>query len=266
MNTMELLERLNAMKESVSLNAIAKPMLDTLIADVEADFRKESAAKNGSGAAQRVITKMLNNAKKYSNRESLNYAWIDEQNRQCVCDGYRGFRFRDHLPLEDRPKNCAKPIDMNALYPSDYDFARIFLPIALPTAADVKIEIAKQRAAYTGRGKCDVYYDFGADLPTVNAEYLLDLITALPDADTIWYSRINSPMYVFTDRADAIILPIRTANKFDHEHTMSAQLLHERLRDYKAKVADDPEYAMSVEEFENIVYLSEEAKKAVKVS
>ena len=265
MKTTELLERLNAMKESVSTNIIAKPMLDALIADVESDFRKESAAKNGNGAAQRTITKMLNAAKKNSCRESLYYAWIEDE-YQCVCDGYRGFRFRDHLPLEDRPKDCADPIEMKKLFPSDYDFARQFLQFKLPTAADIKIEIARQSAKYTGRGKPDIYYDFGADLPSVNAHYLLDLVTVLPDADTIWYSNLNSPLYVFTDRADAIILPVRKANAFDHESTMAAQLLHEKLREYKAKAADDPNHSMNLEEFANIVYLSEKAKKAEKVS
>ena len=82
MKTFELLERLHAMKELVSYHVDAAQTLDKLIADVEADFRQETAASRGNGAAQRIITKMLKANREF--KPEISYQWIDAKNRQCA--------------------------------------------------------------------------------------------------------------------------------------------------------------------------------------
>lgn len=249
MKNIEMLERLNAMKKFVSYDADAAQTLEKLIADVEADIRQETAASRGNGAAQRIITKMLKANREF--KPEISYQWIDAKNRQCAIDGHRGFRFKDHLPLEERPKDCGDHPELSKIYPSSDVLDTKYLPIKLPSAADIKIEIAKQKSLGFKR---NYYYDFGADLPVVNAQYLLDIITVLPDADTIWYSGILSPMFVFTDRADAILCTIKMDKKSD-EKTLAAQELHRLLREYRENAHKESEYSLSLEQFAHIAKL-----------
>ena len=183
---------------------------------ISADIRGLTAAQTGRGNAAKTIQRMLDGVKEF--RSSMKYAHIDSKGRQCVVDGYRAFRLQSHLPLQERPADAGTPVDLDKIFPTD---TRNYVSVPLPTYAAVKAEINLVDADNKGRRKAErraaIWY-FGPGLPAVDAHYLLDLLTVLPDCKTIAYNpngkkAYNSPMYAATADGDALILPIAIGNE-----------------------------------------------------
>ena len=148
-------------------------------------------------AAERII--------KNASREAYEGAFTSG-GKQCVCDGYRLVRFRDPLPLPEAAGglDVEKSIGPASLYET---------PLDLPTVKDLRglIRIAKQNGTAgnvfrVSRKLC--LYDFGPDLPTVNAQFLLDMLEALPGCTASFY-KIHSPIYFTAENGDGILLPVR---------------------------------------------------------
>ena len=250
MNTEKLLEKLNALKPLCEYSDVYK----ALVAEVESDFRKEMSAKSGDSKAYNVVTKMLRTFAKNDTREAFHYAWIDSNNRQCVCDGFRAFRFTEHLPLADRPASAGDPIDLDKIFPTNDALDVDFLPCKLPSVADVKVFIAQEKAK--GKKQQEIYYCFGSDKPFVVASYLLDLLTAFPTADTMWYRSEIHPIYVKCSIGDATICPVRTGEDFvDVETTMNARKLHKMMREYRKNIHDDARYSLTPDQFAEMAIL-----------
>ncbi len=228
--------------------------LEKLAADLAVDVRQQIAASRGVGNAAKTIQRMLNAQKKHDSRRALHYAWIDAKGRQCVCDGFRAYRLNEPLPLEPRPDDAGTGVDLDKVVPTitgEYD------ALPLPAIADLKAHIALERAA-NGRGFCPLW-DFGPARPVVNAPYLLDLMTVLPDAAEIFClhgSRgLTSPLYVRSERGDAVLLPVRLTGApgevkaRELETQLRADAAAAILRDYAAHIERDPEYAMPLDTF-----------------
>lgn len=257
MKTETILTRVN---EILALSDDPTPVRCELkaLADALADqVRMEYAASHGVGNAARTIRAMLNAEKKNGCRRSLQYAWIDSQGRQCVCDGFRAFRLADPLPLEERPADAGDPVNLDKVTP---DVSRNYAAIPLPSAKEVKAFIAVERAA-KGRKHVPVW-DFGEGKPDVNAAFLVDLMTVLPDATEIYYSTapkgIFSPLYARSERGDAILLPVYNQSKAAKCETAqaAAQKADEHAKHYASLIASyrecverDPEYAVSPDAF-----------------
>ena len=142
-----------------------------------------------------------------STRESLRGVWTDDQGRSCLCDGYRAVRTVDTFasipavePWPELPRVFAEPMRYN-------------IELPLPSIADLKKTIADQKAK-EGRNARPVY-DFGIDLPYVNAVYLLDMLMLLPDAVAyIAPSRSDyCPIYFKSEKGDGILLPINPKHR-----------------------------------------------------
>lgn len=124
--------------------------------------------------------RILKNAKRHSdpNRKFLEYAnTIDGV--QYVCDGYRIAAFKNPLPLEEKPDNVELSYDLKVHLQENTDNAAI-LNIPNKKALKAYINERKQKA------KGIIYgffpkYNFGENLPMVNAEYLLDMINIFPN-------------------------------------------------------------------------------------
>lgn len=264
MNTQEILARVNdAMapyaaieraEDSRSYNADSiaydmKVRIAQLAADLEAQVRMECAASKGATNATRTITKMLARCKKESFRTSLHYAWTDGEGRQCVCDGYRAFRFKEPLPLEPRPENAGEAIDLDKIMPNGRDYAATPLPSAQELRSYIAIEKAKSGGK---RGTCPLW-DFGEGKPVVRADYLLDLVQVFPDAAEIFYGvgeKLLSPLFVRCDAGEAILLPVR-ANRVVAEIAAARKAKEDADQAIKAQAeaeGRDPEYIREREE------------------
>lgn len=175
---------------------------------ISADIRGLTAAQTGCGNAAKTIQRMLDSVN--DARRSLKFAHIDAAGRQCTLDGCRAFRLKTHLPLAERPADAGEPIDLDKLFPAD---TRNYTTIPLPTYTAVKAEINLVAAENKNRRKDArrpaIWY-FGPGLPAVNAHYLLDLLTVLPDCKAIAFNpeRPLSPLYAATADGDALLLPI----------------------------------------------------------
>lgn len=257
MTTQEILTRVNAARaiiakdEQYACPGTVYGELSFIIRDLEAQLRMESAASKGTTNATRTITKMLNYVKKHDYRESLHYAWLDSEGRQCVCDGYRAYRLKEPLPLEPRPENAGETFDLNGVIPKDL---RDYAATPLPSLQEVKAHIAIERAKYTGkRGGFVALWDFGEGKPVVNAEYLRDLLQVFPDAAEIFHGvgeKLMSPLFVRCDAGDAILLPVRT-NRTTAEIAAARQAKEDERKALEARAEEqgiDPEVLREREE------------------
>lgn len=269
MKTEIILARVN---EVLALNdddlSTARCKLEALSADLAEQVRAEYAASRGEANAARTISALLKANKKDSGRTALHYAWIDGKGRQCVCDGFRAFRLNEALPLEERPADAGEPLNLDKVVP---DIRRGYAAAALPGAKEVKAFIALERAA---KGlKVSPVWDFGKGKPAVNAAYLLDLLNVLPDAAEIYCGGPFSPMYAKSERGDAVLLPVRAeAKNAEYAEYAEAQrarqqaakdaadrdkfradVLGNMLEKYNERVQNDPQYALTPDDFANMV-------------
>lgn len=268
MKTEIILARVN---EVLALNdepTTVRCKLEALSADLAEQVRTEYAASRGEANAARTISALLKANRKDSGRTALHYAWIDGKGRQCVCDGFRAFRLNEALPLEERPADAGEPLNLDKVVP---DIRRGYAAAALPGAKEVKAFIALERAA-KGR-KVSPVWDFGKGKPAVNAAYLLDLLNVLPDAAEIYCGGPFSPLYAKSERGDAVLLPVRAeAKNAEYAEYAEAQrarqqaakdaadrdkfradVLGNMLEKYNERVQNDPQYALTPDDFANMV-------------
>ena len=206
MCTQEILTRVNEAIRLVANNLSPRFVLGELAIELEAQMRREIANSRGVGNALRTVVAMLKSQEK-AHRTALAYPWVDEQGRQCVCDGFHAFRLRNHLPLPERPENAGSGIDLDRIWPTD---TTGYKALSMPSAKELRAFIATERAK-TGRGrKIELVWSFGPNEPSVNAQYLLDAATVFPNAEKILWNTLVTPLVLTCDDGDFLLLPIRT--------------------------------------------------------
>lgn len=179
---------------------------------LEQDLRRtlvEEAARRICDAAVRTN----------SHRPAEQGFWIDEEGKQCVCDGYRGFRLNSPMELTAAPELSADG--------SRFNLAQIIAPIrkntlrlTLPTVAEVRAQIKTDRAEWAAkrRRKGETFkasYDFGPGLPSVDANYLIDFLQLFPDGEAFTSEQkpYITPIYFRSADGEGILCPIRKATK-----------------------------------------------------
>ena len=220
MNTRDILARVNEIAELAYKGDAPLPVgraISALRDDLESSLRLEMAASKGTLNATKTVNAMLAEMRK-SGREALSYAWIDEQGRQCACDGYRAYRLTEHLPLEPRPDNAAEPLDLDKIMP---DIAcGMYAAVSLPSVSDLRAYIAVERAKIAhipAKRRPAIYYDLGDGSPVVNAQYLLDMLAVFPDAAVIFCNVSSTgrraPLVIRSERGDGLLMPCSTPEK-----------------------------------------------------
>ena len=249
-----ILARVNEITSIVAdPDAISK--LDALAADLAEMVRMECAHFSGTANATKTISALLKANKKSAPTETrFHYAWVDEEGRQCVCDGCRAFRLNEALPLEKRPADAGEHFEIEKVFPSD--LKNEYAPFPLPDAKEIKAFIAIERAAKKEKRK--MVWDFGNGLPAVNANFLLDLLNVLPDAKEIYCKDFVHPMYAKSERGDALLMPIFTEEKKKERSAIGEKygnadisIAERRRRDARAamKKAADPSRIFTLDEF-----------------
>ena len=112
---------------------------------------------------------------------------------------------------------------------ADYEAA------TLPDYSALKSFIALDKAE---NGKHAAYHwNFGPKTPTVNAKYLLDIMTVLPNATEIFYQAnaagLYKPLVVKCDEGEALLCPIRVFDKptgYSEKETEEAAAKERRQR------------------------------------
>lgn len=208
MTTQEILSRVHFALDEINHGLTPRGTLDKLREDLEAQVRNEIASSMGRGNAVKTIVGLLKPNQEH--RPALGYPWVDEEGRQCVCDGFRAFRLREHLPLPERPDDAGKPIELGKLYPASLTG---YKHLTMPSAKELREYIALERAKWQGRPKdFNAVWSFGDHEPSVNARYLLDAATVFPDAELHWLT-LTSALVLTCEQGDGLLLPIRDQAK-----------------------------------------------------
>lgn len=198
----EILETAKKYADSLSIR------LASMIADVEKEIKTESAKKSGKLNRFKAMQGIIKSGKTDTAHSALHGAWI-QNDLQCVCDGFRIVRLSAHLDLEKLPDDV-QPIDAERIILGNkYNNGKVInLPDVGTLRAYIKTEKATKKAT---KDKSGVIWDFGDELPAVNAQYLLDMLEIFPDATaTVTATRATlSGIYFSSSDGDAILLPIR---------------------------------------------------------
>lgn len=186
-----------------SLGISLARFLDT----VEHESKKQTAKNGGQLARFRAMERIIKRAKQ-DHRPALWGAWTVDGS-QYVCDSFRLVRLSDPLDLPTIPDNV-EPIDAaRILEPSaKNEGARLELPDPAALRAYIKTEKARHKGQ---RNAPPPSWDFGDDLPRVNAQYLLDMLEIFPESVAICSKSrpLLSAIYFQASDGDGILLPAR---------------------------------------------------------
>lgn len=178
-------------------------MLATLVKQLREDIVKDEAKKAGRSRQLAAAKRILKTAVQ-TNKESLTYAPI-QNNKQCVCDGYRAVRLVNHLAgLPELPENI-QYVDLNGIVQRSSDMTEIELPDAAKLSAYIKTYKAEH-----GKKASKPMFDFGEEYQVVDAEYLLDMLLLIPDAKAYSVKNKGTSVIYFENEAgdDGVLLPI----------------------------------------------------------
>ena len=162
----KLHEFLNAKNEVTRYEIITN-----LIATAEDEIRTETAKSRGQGNIMKTAKDILKVSEK-GDKGSLKFAYTAPNGFQYVCDGFRLLKLHNPLPLPELPATII-PVRYENIIPHPTNTVDLALPDPDKLRAYIKIKKAEKQAAV---------YDFGAGLPGVDANLLLSMIEAFPNA------------------------------------------------------------------------------------
>lgn len=173
------------------------------------DLRKETAKTSGNGKALTAAKRILKSAPDY--KECLQFAYI-KGNKQYFTDGYRAAILTDFLPLPELPKNL-QYMDISVFDRLTDNKNTKILPTPDISKLQAYIKIEKSK------GNKKPLYCFGENTTVCDANYLVDMLYIIPNAEIYFSGRLNP--IIFTNNTDnkAILMPVKndinTATKLD---------------------------------------------------
>lgn len=163
---------------NAGMNGNAAEILHALREEAAAEIRREEAKRSGNASRQKAAERIIKSAKSAQpSRPYMHGAWIDN-NKQYICDGFRVVRFNEPLPLESIPEGVEPLNASRIIAPGMNTGATLDLPELGELRAHIKTEKARIKAEKL-RGIVPLW-DFGDGLPAVDAQYLADMLEALP--------------------------------------------------------------------------------------
>ena len=185
--------------------------LSALVVDLRTALAVEEERKRGRATPFAAAKRICKRTVERNSRRSARGAWIDKDGKQCLCDGMTGVRLNSAFDLTEAPEpECGDRYDLGeVIRPSRGNSIALKCP-----AAELRAKIKTDRAEYKAqrRSKYETFipkYDFGAGLPLVNAEYLLDLLELFPDCEIYAHENPYSPIYFKSAAGEAVLCPIR---------------------------------------------------------
>lgn len=200
----------------------APSMMADLCKALQMDILKSSnkCKANRTKAVLRIL--------KNSEPEQFTKAFIDEDGKEIVLDGYRVICFTnqvDGVPTTDNGdvfisiKNCYFSEDISS-------YNKLNLVSLAELKAELKIDKANNVGIDTGKKKKTPIYAFGVSadeynstMPVVNLQYLIDIVEAMPSAKAFYKTdrNGNSTVYFVDDEGNrAILLPLRYDKEYKY--------------------------------------------------
>jgi hypothetical protein len=180
--------------------------LITLCAALRDDMRTEANKASGKANIEKAMRAIIKNAPDHQ-RQFQGVFFSD--GKQCACDGHRAMRLNTPLDLPAPPVPFT--MDIDRLFADAQRNATT--PLETPSQSELKSYIKITKAEYKAKygknaNKKTILWDFGECRPVVNAVYLLDILTAFPDA-TITFSTMTAPLYFSHADGEAVLMPVR---------------------------------------------------------
>lgn len=199
----------------------APSMMADLCKALQMDILKSSdkCKANRTKAVLRIL--------KNSEREQFTKAFIDEDGKEIVIDGYRVICFVspvDGVPTTDINEGVTA-IKNNCFNENISGYNNLNLKNLAELKAELKIDKANNVGVNTGKKKKTPIYAFGISAdeynkttPIVNLQYLIDIVEAMPSAKAYTKYRYGSPSVYFVDDEGnrAILLPLRYDEKYKY--------------------------------------------------
>lgn len=216
MTTEKTLEKIIEVSTALTAGDVkrAGDVLETIAEQLRDDIRSAEAKKNGKTNALSAAKRILKAAQK-TPRPALHKAFFNND-LQCICDGVRAVQLKNALPLEELPADT-ETINLTRIIDDAKQNNNIVLKLpelkALKTY--IKLEKFKNRVAKT---KDIICYDFGAGLPYVNAEFLIDLLEILPGCKA--YAKNNGfNIYFESDDGRGLLCTVRPGENVERKKT-----------------------------------------------
>ena len=151
-------------------------LLTNLILDVKADMQMDYAKKNGTSEKLKSAKRLL---KQSPDRvEALKYAYTEESGIQNICNSYALVRLTEPLTLPELPPKM-EYVNVKRIIPKQANP----ITLELPTVSELKTYYKLKKAETKER---KIAYYFGENLPKVDVEMLIDVMTLVPDAVATW--------------------------------------------------------------------------------
>ncbi len=213
---------------------------------------QEMTGKHRKDAITRLIA-LLKKVDK-DTRPELTYARLYPDNVQMVNDQYRMFRLASTLPtLPVLPKELWYSDEAQKTFDKVDHMLTTCInreQIAIENLPDVTtlrnhIKKVKSTPEFKAKEKKDqvVTWDFGYNLPAVNAQYLVDTLLIYPDA--VMYvlpnrNAIYQPIYIDSAYGDGVLLPILADYKRNNDTKRQDQILAIQRGEDLADTAQEP--------------------------
>ena len=180
--------------------------LINLCANLKEDIRQKANKAAGKGNIEKGMQAVIKSAAK--NHRSNMAGYFLSNGLPTVCDGYR--LMRSKVPFD-----IGEPVQgLDAQKLLDGTTREAGTELEFPSLGELKSYIKIQKLENSSRGKSyrvkKILYDFGEDKPMLDAVYMLDMLTAFPDAKAYYEpEKINAAVYFNSETGEGILLPIR---------------------------------------------------------
>lgn len=179
------------------------PALIALCAALRDDMRRKANKADGKANIEKAMRAIIKNVPEHLT--SFQGAFVID-GKQYVCDNYRAIRLNTPIDLPTSPVPCT--FDIAGRFAEAQ--ANAVKPLETPSLGALKAHIKLKKAENKfnrGKNAPIIMWKFGRDLPSVNAVYLLDILTAFPDA-LITYSINHAPLYFSHADGEALLMSI----------------------------------------------------------
>lgn len=198
MTTQKTLEKMYEIKAA---DAAKDLLIDNLITELKADLLREEAKKNGTAGKKKAADNILKQLKHHSNTGG---AITAADGSQIIGGAYSLVKLIEPLPVMPCKNTNGLP---------DYNYClnnareNNGATVHLPTVAELTAFIKERKAEKIKH----ISYDFGDGLPLVNAQYLLEIITLIPDAVCITSAKnpLAGSLYFKSKAGEGLLLPER---------------------------------------------------------
>lgn len=200
-------------------NFSAGDILAVLCKEIERDMVMDGAKKTGKQTQYKAFERIWNDAVSMNkDRRPACAGTYEADGYRCLCDGYRAVRISNNsIPMPQEAPKAGEPFNLDPCFNGLSNRGKIELPSSAWVKSQIKIKKAEAKAR--GMRKPNIVINFmnsDGDLVFFNAQYIVDILEAIPAYDTATLGGQFAPLYMSNKDGEGIVLPMRyqSNNKF----------------------------------------------------